>query len=487
MVEIKQQFKLTQQQVMTPQLQQAIRLLQMSRAELVDVVHEEMLSNPILEDMGEGGDGEEERGTPAQVDGADVASSGESNAELADANKKDTGDQVDWERYLENHAMQAPMPGHRVDADDTPALETLGQQREGLTEHLMWQLRMSDLIEEEQKFAMLVIGNLNDQGYLKAEEGDAAHVLERWAAEVGLEFEDAEEVLKIIQRFDPVGVAARDLKECLRIQAEHYGMDALVLRVIDQYLVQLERKQYAVIQKEMGISQEEVLDIAQAIGELEPRPARNYSGDEPQYIVPDVYVHKVGEKYFVVSNDDGLPKLRISRFYRDALRGDEQAKKYVQNKLRSAQWLIRSLDQRRKTIIRVTECIVERQREFFDKGVEFLKPMVLRDVADIVGLHESTVSRVTNKFVHTPRGLFELKYFFNSSIRRDNNQDAIASESVKQAIKQLISQEEPANPLSDQRLVEALQAQGIMIARRTVAKYREMLGVLSAAQRKRLF
>ena len=291
----------------------------------------------------------------------------------------------------------------------------------------------------------------------------------------------------MIQRFDPVGVAARDLRECLRVQAEHWSMDDLVLKVIDEHLPDLERRNYPAIAKKLAIDLDDVYDIAQVVAELEPRPARNFVSAQPQYIEPDVWVHKVGDDYFVVANDDGMPRLKISGFYRAAMQGTPEAKEYIQNKLRSAQWLIRSIDQRKRTIERVTECIVAKQHDFFEKGIEHLKPMILRDVAEEVGMHESTISRVTsNKYVATPRGLFELKYFFNSAIKRDDEDD-IASESVKQAIKKLIDAEDARHPHSDQKLVELLAQQKIVIARRTVAKYREMLGILSSSKRKKYF
>jgi len=492
-MEIKQQLKLSQQLVMTPQLQQAIKLLQMSRMELLDVVQEEMLENPVLEDVADPNENQSEFATEARETKDNSHLEIEENNSLEKipepaAERTSSEQDIDWERYLENHAMQAPMPAvHRGESDDVPNLESTLTRGEDLVDHLTWQLRMTDFIEEERSFAMLVFGNLNDDGYLKVDGVDPEAIVPKLAAEADLYAEDAEEVLKIIQRFDPIGVAARTLSECLLIQAEHLGLDELVVRVIQEHLHNLEKKNFQAIAKELQIAMEEVLDIAQIIGELEPRPGRYYTLEEPQYIVPDVHVHKVGDKYFVVSNDDGLPKLRISNFYRSALQSDGKAKEYVQSKLRSAQWLIRSIDQRRKTIVRVTECIVEKQREFFENGVEFLKPMILRDVADAVGMHESTVSRVTsNKYVHTPRGLFELKYFFNSAIKRDNN-DAIASESVKQAIKKIIGDEDHSNPLSDQKIVELLASEGVVIARRTVAKYREMLGVLSSSRRKKYF
>ena len=474
-MEIKQQLKLSQQLIMTPQLQQAIKLLQMSRMELTELVQAELLENPMLE---EGVDQRESR--------APVEERVESNA--SEPTTQEKKDEIDWERYLENHETQAPMPAIRRGQDEeTPGLEATLSSSEDLVDHLGWQLRLGDFVEDEQRFAALVIGNLDENGYLKIEGVAESEIVPRLAGEAELDAEDAEEVLQMIQQFDPIGVAARSLRECLIIQAKHFGMDDLVLQVIDHHLSDLEKRHYSAIAKALGCAVEEVYDVAQIIAELEPRPARRFQTDEPRYIVPDVYVHKVGDEYYVVANDDGMPKLKISGFYRTAMADSPKAKEYIQDKLRSAQWLIRSIDQRRKTIVRVTECIVEKQKDFFDQGIEHLRPMILRDVAETVGMHESTISRVTsNKYVHTPRGSFELKYFFNSAIRRDNQND-IASESVKQAIKGIIGGEDPKAPLSDQRIVEILAQDDIKIARRTVAKYREMLGILSSSKRKKYF
>jgi len=473
-MELKQQLKLSQQLIMTPQLQQAIKLLQMSRMELTELVQEELLENPILEEGLESREsssaGTEESPTP--------------EVQAHEAKKEE----IDWERYLENQSNEAPMPSmRRAPDEEMPGLEATLSTFEDLTEHLEWQLRMGDFVEDERRFAVLVIGNLDDNGYLKVEGVPPESIVPRLAAEAGLNPEDAEEVLAMIQQFDPLGVAARSLEECLSIQAKHYGMDELVLRVLSDHLTDLEKRHYPAIAKTCGCALDEVYDVAQIIAELEPRPARRFQTEEPRYIVPDVHVHRVGEEYYVVANDDGMPKLKISGFYRSAMADNPKAKEYIQDKLRSAQWLIRSIDQRRKTIVKVTECIVEKQQDFFDKGIEHLKPMILRDVAEAVGMHESTISRVTsNKYVHTPRGTFELKYFFNSAIRRDNHND-IASESVKQAIKGIIGGEDEKAPLSDQRIVEMLGQDDIKIARRTVAKYREMLGILSSSKRKKYF
>jgi RNA polymerase sigma-54 factor len=484
-MELKQQIKLSQQLVMTPQLQQAIRLLQMSRMELTEMVQEELLENPVLEDSLEGRDSREVN-DPGEIGAL------ESQIARDDRNVVDEGrsqkDEIDWDRYLENHSLQAPLPVNRGGGDEElPSYEGMASAGRGLPEHLLWQLQMGDYADDELRFAALVIGNLDDSGYLRLDGVDESEVVGVLAAEAGLDLEDAEEVLKILQRLDPVGVASRSLAECLHVQAEVLGLDGLVLQVIDHHLGDLERRHYSAISKALDVSVDEVYDIAQAIGELEPRPGRNFLTEEPRYITPDVYVHRVGDEYFVTANDDGMPKLKISGFYRSAMADNPKAKEYIQNKLRSAQWLIRSIEQRRKTIARVTECIVEKQREFFDLGIDHLKPMILRDVADAVGMHESTISRVTsNKYVHTPRGIFELKYFFNSAIKRGSQED-IASESVKQAIKKIVDGEDPKSPYSDQKLVELLAQQDIDIARRTVAKYRDMLGILSSSKRKKYF
>jgi len=495
-VELKQQLRMSQQLVMTPQLQQAIKLLQMSRMELIDTVREELLENPILEDHGEVGittmptDARAANKDEPRDDTIDRAIAADDRAVVDATRETDRkASEIDWERYLENHSMQAPMSGggYRGTGDELPNYEATHARVEDLTDHLEWQYRMADFSEEECAFAALVVGNLDERGYLTMDGLAPAEIVPKLAAESGMDPEDAEEVLKMIQLFDPIGVACRDLSECLTVQAKHFKMDQLVLDVLANHIGDLERRSYPAIAKALNIALEEVYDIAQVIAELEPRPARNFAMEEPQYITPDVNVQKVGDDYIVVANDDGMPRLKISGFYRSAMHGDAKAKEYIQNKLRSAQWLIRSIDQRRKTIEKVTECIVARQRDFFELGIEHLKPMILRDVADEVGMHESTISRVTsNKYVNTPRGVFELKYFFNSAIRRDTQED-IASESVKQAIKKLIDSEDTAKPLSDQKLVEMLAQDDIVIARRTVAKYREMLGILSSSKRRKYF
>ncbi|MCB9591928.1 MAG: RNA polymerase factor sigma-54 [Sandaracinaceae bacterium] len=491
-MEIKQQLRLSQQLVMTPQLQQAIKLLQMSRLELEALVREEMLENPVLEDSLEPAARENEAtsssdGEQTTID-RQVAQDDRVSSEVGQETER-KADDIDWERYLENHSLQAPVPSfRRGNEDELPGYEATLSSGDDLVDHVWWQVRMSELVPDEMRFAALVLGNLDDSGFLKLDNVSPEEIVPKLSDEADIHPEDAEEVLKIIQRMDPIGVASRTLAECLHVQAEHLGMDELTLKIIDDHLDNLEKKAYAVIAKELDVPIEEVYDVAQVIAELEPRPGRNFVSEEPRYIVPDVHVHRVGDEYFVVANDDGMPKLKISGFYRSAMAGDPKAKEYIQNKLRSAQWLIRSIDQRRKTIVKVTECIVEKQREFFDLGIEYLKPMILRDIAEAVGMHESTISRVTsNKYVATPRGVFELKFFFNSAIKREGTKEDIASEAVKQAIKKIIGEEDTRNPHSDQKIVEILAARDIVIARRTVAKYREMLGILSSSKRKKYF
>jgi len=482
-MELRQQLKLSQQLVMTPQLQQAIKLLQLSRVELVDMVHQELEENPVLEENPEPVPSFEERGAAEVSSEREPEPQSPTTSVPTDREAISGTREIDWEKYLENYANQAPTPSGsmRSGSDELPPLEATLGNTTTLADHLRWQLKMSVVNDEEERFASLVIGNLDQDGYFKEPS------LEELAREAGLDPEDAEEVLKMIQLFDPIGVASRDLRECLLVQVEALGLDIDVREIIDRHLTNLEKRNYQAIAKDLGLEIGDVYEAAKIVGNLEPRPARNFVSEETRYIVPDVFVHKIGDRYFVVPNDDGMPRLKISNFFRSAMDSSPEAKEYVQNKLRSAQWLIRSIDQRRRTIVKVTETIVDKQRDFFERGVDYLKPMILRDVAEAVGMHESTISRVTTaKYVHTPQGIFELKYFFNSSIRRTTEED-IASESVKSKIREIVGGEDTRRPLSDQRIVQLLREGGIVIARRTVAKYREMLGILSSTKRKRYF
>jgi RNA polymerase sigma-54 factor len=505
-MEIKQQIKLSQQLVMTPQLQQAIRLLQLSRLELIDEIRKELDANPVLaDDEIDPRPRETAEGSPAAVQGerpleeriGDTERLDRETTDLSQRAQEKKVQEVDWEQFLENRTLQAPLPASRGGFDELPPIEQNLTRPLSLREHLMWQLQMSDFTDEERRFAELVIGNLDDKGYLdlkgiEREDGTRTPdlTIEDLAREVGLDPEDAPDVLRLMQEFDPIGVCSRNLGECLRVQAEAFGFDELEMSIIDRHLHNLEKHNYQAIARDLKIPVEEVYESAQEIQKLESRPARNFTDtdDKTIAITPDVYVIKDGDRFVVLDNDRGVQRLYINDTLTKQMLRDPHAKEFIGEKLRNAQWLIRAIEQRRKTIIRVTECIVDRQREFFEKGVAYLRPMILRDVAESVGMHESTISRVTtNKYVHTPQGLFELKYFFNSSIRRVADED-IASESVKQAIRKIIEDEDKSNPHSDQAIVEMLEKkEGIQIARRTVAKYREMLGILASSKRKKLF
>jgi RNA polymerase sigma-54 factor len=496
-MEIKQHLKLSQQLVMTPQLQQAIKLLQLSRMELVDMIREEMLENPVLEDSVESSSEQEKAAAPLELNGdSQVERIGETERETpappeerlettsevkADSRSDEAVKEFDWEAYLENQAANPPLPSYRANNDELPSLEATLTRGTSLFAHLEWQLKLGRFELDEEPIALLILGNLTPDGYLD-------QPLDEIAEEADVPVEFVERVLKKVQQLDPPGVAARNLEECLLLQAAHIGADDDVLiGIITKHLGNLEKKNYGAIAKDLNQPVEEIYEAAKVIMEFDPKPGRAYTDEEPTYISPDVYIHKVGEKYFVVANDDGLPKLKISDFYRAALQGGPKAKEYIQERLRSAQWLIRSIQQRQRTIVRVTESILRFQREFFDKGPAYLKPLILRDVADDIGMHESTVSRVTtNKYVNTPQGLFELKYFFNSGIARSDGDD-LASEAVKLKIKQIIGGENDRHPHSDQKIVELLADQGIEIARRTVAKYREQLKILSSSKRRQVF
>jgi RNA polymerase sigma-54 factor len=499
-LELKQHLKMTQQLVMTPQLQQAIKLLQLSRMELVDLIRTEVTENPLLEGADEPDEEPTQSGSsPAEV--ADAESKPEhKEAEKAEEVKGEEGaNEIDWDQYLDHYQLQGhTAPSNRgLSDEEMPGYEATLTKKTDLTDHLVWQLRLSAFTPKEEQVAMLIIGNLDEDGYFKMPmvEGEAEETATRdplvrvsFEAAVGIEF--AENVLKKVQLFDPMGVAARDLRECLLLQVRAINADTPeIVAIIERHLKHLESKNYAAIAKDLKISIEEVVKAVKVISRLEPKPGRAYSGEDAQYITPDVYVHKMGDRYVTVLNDDGLSKLRISGMYRAALKNGEagKAKEYIQEKLRSAVWLIRSIHQRQRTIYKVTESIVKFQRDFLDKGIAHLKPLILRDVAEDIGMHESTVSRVTtNKYVHTPQGIYELKFFFNSAINKTGG-DEIASEAVKNHIKQIVAAEDPKHPHSDQKIVEILKTQNIEIARRTVAKYREVLGILPSSKRKKYF
>ena len=482
-LELKTSLKLSQQLVMTPQLQQAIKLLQLGRMELLETINQELLENPLLEiEESEGGnnasdssDGGGEAG-PEQPE-TPPAEDKTTEVEVSEQDKQE----FDWENYLGEYSS-APASGEgsfREDVD-APSYDNVLSRPVSLKEHLLWQLQMSDLDDGQMALGELIIGNLNDDGYL-------AESLEETAAAAGVEPAALEKVLGVIQQLDPLGVGARDLRECLLIQATvlYPGYD-LVHEILENHLGDLEKRRYRQIARKQNVSLEEVAEALEVIRTLDPRPGRTVSDEEPRYITPDIYVYKMDDDFVVVLNEDGLPKLRVNNFYREALGSGSpsEAKEYVQSKLRGAQWLIRSIHQRQRTIRKVTESLVKFQRPFFEKGIAYLKPLVLREVAEDVGMHESTISRVTtNKYVHTPQGVYELKFFFNSGINRVQG-EAVASEAVKERIRRMVADENTAKPLSDQAIADLLKKENIDIARRTVAKYRELLGILPSSRRR---
>jgi RNA polymerase sigma-54 factor len=477
---LKQELRLTQQLVMTPQLQQAIKLLQLSRLELLNTVQQELQENPVLEEVS---DGEPES---ASSEGPDAEEARDSLSEEATAptNEREPSDaekfaDVDWQNYIESHPQTSP-PVVRDD-DERRSLEN-NARRSTLTDHLEWQLGVSAFTDEERIAARWIIGNLDEDGYFCSS-------LEEISRQCGVPFEEVEGTIVKVQQLDPTGVAARDLRECLLLQVRALGItDPVVCGILEDTWEEVKKRDFRGAARALGVSVEEVTHATRIIGRLEPRPGRAFGGDEAVYIEPDIYVTKVGDEFHIILNEDGMPKLRISNLYRGVLSREatvaKDTKDYVQDKVRSAVWLIKSIHQRQRTIYKVMESIIRHQRDFFERGIAFLKPLNLRDVAEDIEMHESTVSRVTtNKYVHCPQGVFELKYFFNSSIRRLNGED-IASESVKDQIRRIITNEDPRKPLSDQRIAEMLKVSNIDIARRTVTKYREALNILSSTKRR---
>lgn len=473
-IELRQQLKLSQQLIMTPQLQLAIKLLQLSRLELLETIHQELQENPALEETLEDAATDLTEEIPVIIP-TDIGST----PDAISGNK--TAEDTDWSSLLNEYSSSGRVSSE-TEKKDSPNYESFIAQKESLQDHLSWQLLMTFPDLEVENIGSLIIGNLNTDGYLELSIDELVLASQSSSEKVT-------EVLRMLQTFDPVGVCSRDLKECLLIQARHFNLEGTpVLDIISNHLHHLERKNYKAICKALKLSIEEIVSAVDIIKGLEPRPGRLFSSESPQYITPDIYVYKVEDDFVIVLNDDGMPKLKVNSFYKDAIQQkknvSDQTKDYVQEKMRSATWLIRSIHQRQKTIYKVMDSILRYQRDFFDKGILYLKPMVLRDIAEDIGMHESTISRVTtNKYAHTPQGIFELKFFFNSSINRMHG-EAIASASVLNQIKHIIDGENPKNPYSDQQLSEMLASDNIKVARRTVAKYREMLKVLPSSRRR---
>jgi RNA polymerase sigma-54 factor len=483
-LEIRQVQKLAQQLVMTPQLQQAIKLLQLSRLELQEMISKELQENPVLEEGApEETESSEQPKAEAPPETPEAAAEPPLTREMSAVDKIGT---LDWQEYLDSHSnsIHGSLTAEATsdDGDGPPSWENSLTKKTSLEDHLIWQLRLSRISERDEAIGLYIIGNLDENGYL-------ALPLEEVCRVTDCTLEEAEAVLRRIQFFDPVGVAARDLRECLLTQLENLNLkDSLAARIVADYLNHLESKRYEKLARELGTTIDEIAAAAHLIASLEPKPSRGFEQDEIRTVLPDVFVEKVSDEYVIYLNDDGVPRLRVSSLYR-RMAGqngaeEEQARQYLQEKVRAATWLIKSIQQRQQTLYRVTQSIFKFQQEFLDHGVSHLKPMVLRDVAEDIHMHESTVSRATaNKYVHTPQGLFELKFFFQSGLRAGNGED-VASESVKEKIRGIIGSEDPRKPYSDQHIAGLLSKDAIDIARRTVAKYREAMGILPSSKRR---
>jgi RNA polymerase sigma-54 factor len=502
---MRQEFRIDQRMqqriVMTPMLQQALKILQMSTLELQEWVEQEMVENPVLE---------EEEESPANASIADaetvdllaredqVPEMDPSVEKALDARETDMVERLKqspdlgedfWERYDQSEssapggAEGGDGPSHEQEKRDFA--EASMTREPTLSESLEWQLSVSALPEEDLPVARAIIGNLDENGYLPIPVEDIAGAL-------SVPPERVENALKAVQALDPPGVAARNLRECLLLQLElRKGPVAQrAHEMVRDYFDDLEKRRYPSLVRALRCGSAELQQTLEYVASLDPKPGRNYAQERTKYVTPDISIHKVDGEWLLVLNDEDLPRLRVSPYYRKLLKNRAAAKgtdtrAYLENKIQSALWLIKNIEQRRKTLYRVSEAIFQIQRDFLEYGVSRLKPLTLKQVADIIGMHESTVSRVTtHKYVQTPRGLYELKYFFTSGLESEQGLD-ISSMSVKEMIKEMVAQEEPQHPLSDQRLAELLQEKGIQIARRTVAKYREELRLSSASQRRR--
>ena len=465
---------------MTPQLQQAIKFLQLSRLELCQTVNQEMEINPLLEEVS--GDDVEEK-----LQGEEKKEESIKNDQpLKEVTIKETlREDFDWEAYISEYNT-AWVSSPQESIEDRPSFENFISPKTTLYSHLMWQLQVSDLDEIQRQIGRYIIGNIDSNGYLKTSIDNIMNFTHRPRNEVLT-------VLDIVHDFDPIGVGARDNRECLLIQLRFQGLGGSIAeKILNDYLKQLEKKRYNQIAKSMGVSLEEVLYAVSCIASLEPKPGRFYNDEDTIYITTYFYVYKIGNEFLIILNEDGLPKLRISSFYKEILtKKDDKSsntREYIRDKLKSASWLIKSINQRQRTIYKVSESILKFQKDFFESGPSNLKPMILRDVADDIQMHESTVSRVmNNKYMYTPFGIFVLKYFLNSTIQSVDGVDKIGSLSVKEMLKKIVREEDKSKPFSDQEIVNILERSNINIARRTVAKYREMLKILPSNQRKNVY
>ena len=474
-LEQKLQTRLVQKLIITPQLQQAIKLLQLAKLDLQQEIAQELLSNPALEELG----ASLETGVddPAQL----------REPETDDGAAEDQ-DYASFFRDLEDSYQ--PMHGMREHrSEELPTADQLLSSHTGLAQHLTWQLEMSSLPAADRPIGEAIIGNIDENGYLEATPDELVGMAPTgttWTAE------DVERVRGVIQRFDPVGVASRTLQECLLVQLDLAGLhDSPAATAIRDHLPLLESKKHHDLARALNLSPGALEHVLDVIRRLDPRPGERHHPPVTTYIVPDVYVIKDGDEYRISLNEDGLPRLRISPTYRrffdrpEHAGADASAREFVREKVRAAFRLIRSLDERQRTIYKVAVSIVKHQRAFLDHGIDQIRPLVLRDVAEDIGMHESTVSRVVNnKYMHTHRGLFEMRFFFHSGLQSAGG-ESVSSLTVKDRIRRMVAEEKPDNPLSDQAIADELRRDGLQIARRTVAKYREELRIAPSTERRR--
>jgi RNA polymerase sigma-54 factor len=467
--------KLVQKLILTPSLQQAIKLLPMSTLELADLLNQEMVENPLLEEV-----------PTEELQPVDQTAQPEkTDAETADQQKSDSWDDQDYEYFFGDYLDDGYQPRTPQEVKELPPIENTLSTSSSLSDHLLWQLSLQTDDELLREIGSAIIGNLDDDGYLVASFDELA-AMGPWPVA------DVERALRLVQSFDPIGVAARDLQESLLLQLRHLGLEGTPTeKIVVDYLRLLQNHQVPEIAKKLGLSIDDVKEHVEIIRHLDPKPGSRYNPQQSHYVIPDVYIVKVEDQYVAVLNEEGLPQLRISPTYRRLLdkstENSSETRAYVKDKFRSALWLIKSVEQRQKTIHKVATSIINFQRDFLDHGIEHLRPLVLRDVANDIGMHESTVSRVvTNKYMHTPQGVFEMKFFFHSGISSSYG-ESVSSVTIKQRIRKIIEAEDPRKPLSDSKIVSILQREGLVLARRTIAKYREELKIPTSNQRKVLY
>jgi RNA polymerase sigma-54 factor len=479
-LELRQQLKLSQKLVMTQQLRQAIRLLQLNRLELSNALQAELEQNPALE---EDFSIQEENSNPQSLSAVEeVQGSGQESDFTEPVRATDIIPETNWEDYANTFDDNFSF-SHETPAADAPSQFDFISQKPGLSAYLQWQLAHSDLDPEEWDIALYIVGNLNRYGFL---EVDLAEIME----ETGCDHDAAEYMLELIQDLDPPGIGARDVGESLFLQLERKGMaDSLAAEIVLHHLNHLQTGNHAAIARATGHKKPEIVKAIDFItSELSPYPGLPYADDATNYIVPDIYVKKIDGDYVVQLNDDDLPHLKLSSHYQELLQNNTELQKesraYIKEKIKDAEWFLKSIHQRQRTIFKTMESILRFQHDFFEYGPTRLKPLILRDVAEDIEMHESTISRVTsNKYVHTPQGIYELKYFFSTSIPREGS-DPLAAESIRERIRTLIRDEDPRKPLSDNAISKKLAANNIQLARRTVAKYREQMKILPVKHRR---